>query len=66
MGLAVRVAHLLERSYTTESEDGVNWIKIGDVAVGAKYLHSTEEKIRPEGAKRSRMVYPGDLFSPIQ
>ena len=49
-------------SYITESEDGINWIKIGDVAVGAKYLSSTEEKIKPEGAKRSRMVYPGDFI----
>ena len=49
-------------SYITESEEGINWIKIGDVAVGAKYLSSTEEKIKPEGAKRSRMVYPGDFI----
>ena len=25
-------------SFTTEAEGGINWIKIGDVAVGAKYL----------------------------
>jgi type I restriction enzyme S subunit len=49
-------------NYITESEDGINWIKIGDVAVGAKYLYATGEKIKPEGAKRSRMVYPGDFI----
>lgn len=48
--------------YITEAEDGINWIKIGDVPVGAKYLLTTKEKIKPEGAKRSRQVKSGDFL----
>jgi type I restriction enzyme S subunit len=48
--------------YITEDEDGINWIKIGDVAEGAKYLFTTKEKIRPEGAKHSRQVKSGDFL----
>ncbi|MDA0575854.1 restriction endonuclease subunit S [Burkholderia gladioli] len=48
--------------FITESERGINWIKIGDVAEGAKYITSTREKIRPEGAQRSRSVEVGDFL----
>ena len=30
--------------------DGVNWIKIGDAEVGAKYITQTEERITLKGA----------------
>jgi type I restriction enzyme S subunit len=40
----------------------LNWIKIGDATASGKYIYKTEEKIRPEGAKRSRMVYEGDFI----
>lgn len=50
------------QDYITTSDKGVNWIKIGDVDAGAKYIDSTEEKIIPEGVSRSRMVYEGDLI----
>lgn len=50
------------QSFLTTSDQGVKWIKIGDVDVGAKYIESTEEKIIPEGVSRSRMVYEGDLI----
>ena len=49
-------------SFLTNDPDGINWIKIGDVAVGAKYIKQTEEKIIPEGAVRSRKVYAGDFL----
>lgn len=49
-------------SFITEADDGINWIKIGDVAEGAKYITSTQEKIRPEGAQRSRSVSYGDFL----
>ena len=49
-------------SFITEAEDGINWIKIGDVAEGAKYITSTKEKIKPEGAQRSRAVQAGDFL----
>ena len=34
------------QDYLTDSVDGLNWIKIGDVAPGSKYITSTKEKIR--------------------
>lgn len=50
------------KAYITESEDGINWIKIGDSRIGSKYISSTKEKIKPEGVKRSRTVNVGDLL----
>jgi type I restriction enzyme, S subunit len=49
------------QGYLTDAADGVNWIKIGDVAPGGKYITSTSEKIKPEGALKSRRVEPGDF-----
>lgn len=48
-------------NFITDSEDGINWIKIGD-ADGTRYISSTAERIIPEGVKKSRMVYVGDLI----
>ena len=50
------------QSFLTTSDQGINWIKIGDVGAGEKFIKSTEEKIIPEGVSRSRMVYKGDLI----
>lgn len=50
------------KSYITTNEDGINWIKIGDVAKDGKYITETKEKIKPEGEKRSRKVFPGDFL----
>ncbi len=50
------------QDYLTTSDQGVNWIKIGDVEADAKYIESTEEKIIPDGVSCSRMVYKGDLI----
>ena len=49
-------------SWLTTSADGINWIKIGDVAEGAKYICSTAERILPEAAQFSRAVKPGDFL----
>ena len=49
-------------AYLTKSNEGINWIKIGDVKPGEKYINSTEEKIIPEGASRSRVVHKGDFI----
>lgn len=49
-------------NYLTESDDGVNWIKIGDVAVGDKYITRTAQKITLEGARKSKFVHPGDFI----
>lgn len=48
--------------YITEADDGVNWIKIGDAEEGSIYITHTNEKIKPEGTKKSRYVKPGDFL----
>lgn len=48
--------------YLTELPSGINWIKIGDVKPGDKYIRTTAEKIKPTGITRSRSVAPGDLI----
>ena len=50
------------QKYLTDSEDGVNWIKIGDTKNITKYLYSTKKKITCEGAKKSRFVNEGDFL----
>lgn len=50
------------QDYLTDSEDGLNWIKIGDVAVGSKYITSTKEKIKKEGLSKTRQVFKGDFI----
>lgn len=50
------------RKYLTEDEDGINWIKIGDVSQGSKYITKTQEKITKEGASKSRFVSKGDFI----
>ncbi len=50
------------QNFITTDSNGLNWIKIGDATASGKYIYKTEEKIRPEGAKRSRMVYEGDFI----
>lgn len=48
--------------FITDDGEGVNWIKIGDVKQGAKYIEKTEEKITLEGAALSRSVKAGDFI----
>ena len=48
--------------YFTEDPDGINWIKIGDVAEGEKYITATKQKIKPEGLSKTRLVEPGDFI----
>ncbi|MDE6537394.1 MAG: restriction endonuclease subunit S [Muribaculaceae bacterium] len=50
------------QSYLTESVNGLNWIKIGDVAPGSKYITTTKEKIKPEGLSKTRQVFKGDFI----
>ena len=47
--------------FITESEDGINWIKIGDTT-DSMYITETAQKIIPEGMKKSRYVKPGDFL----
>lgn len=50
------------KSYITNKPNGVNWIKIGDVKEGEKYITKTKEKITPAGALKSRYVKEGDFL----
>ncbi len=47
--------------FLTEGDDGVPWIKIGDIASGEKYITTTAERITAAGADKSRRIYPGDF-----
>ncbi len=49
-------------NYLTIDENGINWIKIGDVSVGSRYITNTKEKIIADGEKNSRRVLKGDLI----
>ncbi len=48
--------------YLTSNENGLNWIKIGDTEKNGKYIHSTKEKIIPEGLNKTRFVSKGDFL----
>lgn len=50
------------KSYITDAEDGINWIKISDATASSKYITETKEKIKPEGKSRSRYVKKGDFL----
>jgi len=50
------------QDYITDDPNGINWIKIGDAPANSKYITTTKERIRPEGALRSRAVKPGDFI----
>ena len=50
------------KNYITSNINGVNWIKIGDVAPGAKYVTRCNEKITKEGADKSRYLHAGDFI----
>ena len=49
-------------SYLTTDSNGVNWVKIGDVGVDAKYIEKTSERITRKGAAYSRQIFQGDLL----
>lgn len=50
------------QNYLTDAAEGLNWIKIGDVAAGSKYITSTKEKIKKEGLVKTRQVFKGDFI----
>lgn len=49
------------QAFITTSDDGVPWIKIGDVPAGGKYITDTAQRVTPAGAAKSRRVRPGDF-----
>lgn len=50
------------KSYLTSDPAGINWIKIGDAVNGSRYIENTAERIKPSGAKKSRLVHSGDFL----
>lgn len=48
-------------NFITNDENGVSWIKIGDVDPKSKYITQTKEKITIEGAEKSRFLKKGDF-----
>ena len=48
--------------YITDAEDGLNWLKIGDIKPGAKYIDSTTSKIKKEGLQKTTLVRKGDFI----
>lgn len=48
--------------YITEEEEGVNWLKIGDVCETDKFFRYANEKIKPSGISKTREVVVGDLI----
>lgn len=49
------------KAFITSADDGVPWIKIGDVPSGGKYITETAERVTKDGAAKSRIVRPGDF-----
>lgn len=49
------------QTFITTSDDGVPWIKIGDVPAGSKYITGTAQRVTPAGASKSRRIRPGDF-----
>ncbi|KIM05912.1 MAG: hypothetical protein KN64_01330 [Sulfurovum sp. AS07-7] len=51
------------KDYITDDKDGINWIKISDATKGdGKYIKTTEQKIKPSGFKKTRLVIDGDFI----
>ncbi|MEI7689045.1 MAG: restriction endonuclease subunit S [Candidatus Nomurabacteria bacterium] len=50
------------QNYITEEKDGLNWLRIGDVPIGDRYIYKTSEKIRKEGLNKTTLVKEGDFI----
>lgn len=48
--------------FITTDPNGLNWLKIGDVAPEAKYIFKTQQKVIWEALSKTREVSPGDLI----
>jgi type I restriction enzyme S subunit len=48
--------------YLTGDTNGLNWLKIGDVDEGSKYVTRTEQNVRPEALSKTRVIRPGDFI----
>ena len=50
------------QNYITNQEDGIPWIKIGDVDPRSKFIIKTNQKITTSGAKKSCYLKKGDFI----
>jgi type I restriction enzyme, S subunit len=50
------------QDFLTDDPAGINWISISDAPEGAKYITNVKRRIKTDGVKKSRMVYPGDFL----
>lgn len=48
--------------YITNDENGLNWLKIGDVNSYEKYITATSSRIRKEGLSRTRLAQKGSFI----
>ncbi len=49
-------------AYITAADDGLNWLRIGDIKNGSRYITKTSQKIKPEGLKKTTIVHEGDFI----
>jgi type I restriction enzyme S subunit len=49
-------------SYITDDKNGLNWLRIGDIKLGAKYVYGTSQKIKKEGLSKTTLVESGDFI----
>lgn len=52
----------ISKYITTNYENSIPWIKIGDTSLGSKCILGTKERITLEGAKKSRVLKKGDFI----
>lgn len=50
------------KNYMSTPQQGIHWIKIGDVSPYDKYITNTNEYISKEGAQKSRLLKAGDFI----
>lgn len=48
--------------FITTDDDGLNWLKIGDIEPGAKYITRTGQKIKRSGLSKTTLVHDGDFI----
>lgn len=49
-------------AFLTNDESGFNWLRIGDIEVGSRFIFGTKEKIIKEGLKKTTLVNPDDFI----
>lgn len=48
--------------YISNTDEGYNWIKIGDTEKGNRYINHTKQKIVESGLSKTRFVHKNDLI----